>query len=271
LSVAENVAFGLQVRKVGRGDVAVRVQQALEDVRLEHCSAERVDRLSGGQQQRVALARALVVRPGLLLLDEPLSSLDAALRIEARRLLRTIHRTSGASIIYVTHDQAEAMAMSDRIAVFRDGKVQQLGAPHEIYDRPATKFVANFVGRNNVLEVALDGVSAGGRPMIRFRNGTRLTIDPSADTGHVDLSQKTRLAVCVRPESFGIATDVGMFAGVVAGVEYTGPTHICEVNTPLGALHIDVPASSGRPSIGEHLCLSLNPSGIHLIQMEPGR
>ncbi|HEV3059454.1 MAG TPA: ABC transporter ATP-binding protein [Vicinamibacterales bacterium] len=267
LTVAENVAFGLRVRKIGRRDVAARVRQALEDVRLDHCAAERVDRLSGGQQQRVALARALVIRPGLLLLDEPLSNLDATLRQEARSLLRGIHRTSGASVIYVTHDQSEAMVMSDRIAILQRGQVHQVGAPEAIYHRPATKFVADFVGRNNILEAVVCGMQ-DGQAILRFDHGTRMRIDPSRSGPNVDVRPGARLGVCVRPESFQIRNAEGMFAGIVSAVEYTGPLSVCEVNTPLGTLHVDVPSSCRLPSTGERIHLSMDASALHLIQME---
>src|SRR5207247_5011627 len=145
LSVAKNVAFGLEVRRLPSREVKERVDEALEHVQLPSLGGARVDQLSGGQQQRVALARALVIRPKLLLLDEPLSNLDAKLREETRSTLRAIHNSSGVTTIYVTHDQSEAMGMSDRIAVLNAGKIHQVAAPEEIYERPATRFVADFI------------------------------------------------------------------------------------------------------------------------------
>ncbi|HZI51154.1 MAG TPA: ABC transporter ATP-binding protein, partial [Terriglobia bacterium] len=144
LSVAENVAFGLRVRKVTREEAEKRVAAALKDVQLSGLDRERVDRLSGGQQQRVALARALVIRPSLLLLDEPLSNLDAKLREDTRAMLRALRTASSPTTIYVTHDQAEALGMSDRVAVLNQGRIHQVGIPEEIYERPATRFVADF-------------------------------------------------------------------------------------------------------------------------------
>src|SRR4030095_6608242 len=159
LSVAENVGFGLRVRKVTAEEAKKRVAEALNDVQLAGLGGERVDRLSGGQQQRVALARALVIRPSLLLLDEPLSNLDAKLREDTRAMLRALRRSNSPTTVYVTHDQAEAMGMSDRSACLYRGRIHQVGTPEEIYERPATRFVADFIGRNNVLDATVTAVS----------------------------------------------------------------------------------------------------------------
>src|SRR6185295_8467020 len=153
-----NVAFGLEVRKASTPEIRKRTDAALRQVQLDSLGAARVDQLSGGQQQRVALARALVIRPKLLLLDEPLSNLDAKLREETLAALRLLHHSTGVTTIYVTHDQSEAIAMSDRIAVLNRGKIHQIAAPDEIYERPATRFVAGFIGRNNVIDAAVQSV-----------------------------------------------------------------------------------------------------------------
>jgi len=160
LTVAQNVAFGLEVRKVPPAERARRVREALALVRMEHLADRAPNRLSGGQQQRVALARALVVEPAVLLLDEPLSNLDAALRVELRAEIREIQRRTRRTAVYVTHDRAEALALADRIAVLRDGRVEQLGTPEDLYDRPASPFVAGFVGDCN----RLDGEAAAAGP-----------------------------------------------------------------------------------------------------------
>ena len=264
LSVAENVAFGLQIRKIGRRETTDRVRRALDEVKLGECGAERVDRLSGGQQQRVALARALVVGPRLLLLDEPLSNLDAALRQDARALLRRIHERNGATIVYVTHDQAEAMTMSDRIGILRGGRIHQIASPETIYARPATAFVAGFVGRNNVLEAAIARM-AGDRPVVRFADGTEMTVEATGSDAAIRIG--ARVGVCVRPEAFRFGGD-GAFHGIVASTEYAGPTSSCEVTSALGMLHVDLPAGAGRPSRGEHVRLGVHPSALHLIHME---
>ncbi len=161
-TVAQNVAYGLQVRKLPRAEIDVRVRQMLDRVKLAALSQRYPAELSGGQQQRVALARALVVEPQVLLLDEPLSNLDANLREEMRFEIRRLHDETGITMIYVTHDQAEAMVISDRIAVINQGRVEQVGQPHEIYEKPRTRFVASFIGRTNVLQ--LNGKAISIRP-----------------------------------------------------------------------------------------------------------
>jgi putative spermidine/putrescine transport system ATP-binding protein len=167
LTAAENVAFGLEMQRVPRAERDERVKQALELVGLAALAARFPRKMSGGQQQRVALARALVIKPRVLLLDEPLSNLDAKLRDEMQLELRRIQRTVGTTTILVTHDQAEAMALSDRIVVMNAGRVEQIARPHEAYEKPASAFVAGFLGKTNVVRVGGDTVSI--RPeRIRF-------------------------------------------------------------------------------------------------------
>ncbi|MCS6933213.1 MAG: ABC transporter ATP-binding protein [Acetobacteraceae bacterium] len=151
-TVAENVAFGLRMRNVPKADIAARVRQALAMVRLEGLEDRRPAQLSGGQQQRVALARAIVVNPTVLLCDEPLGALDKKLRQAMQFELKELHRRLGLTLVYVTHDQEEALTMSDRIAVMRAGRIAQLGTPREIYDRPTSRFVADFIGDTNILD-----------------------------------------------------------------------------------------------------------------------
>ena len=151
MTVAENVSFGLEMQKVSAAERATRVAETLQLVGLGAFAARFPRQLSGGQQQRVALARALVIRPQILLLDEPLSNLDAKLREEMQIELRQIQRTVGTTTILVTHDQAEAMALSDRIVVMNQGRVEQVGPPHEVYERPASAFVAGFLGKTNLV------------------------------------------------------------------------------------------------------------------------
>jgi putative spermidine/putrescine transport system ATP-binding protein len=156
MTVEENVAYGLKVRKVPKAERLVRARKALADVRLEGFGRRRPSQLSGGQRQRVALARALVGRPRVLLLDEPLGALDLKLREQMQVELKAIQREVGITFVFVTHDQEEALTMSDRVAVFHQGRIEQVGTPAEIYERPATPFVAGFVGTSNLL----DGQSA---------------------------------------------------------------------------------------------------------------
>jgi ABC-type Fe3+/spermidine/putrescine transport system ATPase subunit len=174
LSVRENVAFGLRERRVPRPEIERRVDEALDLVRLDRRGRQRPAELSGGMQQRVALARALVYRPRVVLLDEPLAALDKKLREEMRDELRAIQRSVGITTVFVTHDQTEALGLSDRIAVMSRGRLEQLGAPREIYERPATRFVADFIGASTVLRGrALDGerVAVTGGPPLRVAGG----------------------------------------------------------------------------------------------------
>ena len=166
ITVAENVAFGLEMRKMPKADMAPRIAEALRLVRLDH-SGDRLPRqLSGGQQQRVALARALVFRPDVLLLDEPLSNLDAKLRHEVRVEIRELQRKLGLTTVMVTHDQEEALIMADRLVVMNEGRIRQIGSQQDLYERPADSFVADFVGRSTFIDGRMDGpgrfVSAGG-------------------------------------------------------------------------------------------------------------
>jgi ABC-type Fe3+/spermidine/putrescine transport system ATPase subunit len=151
LSVGENIAFGLKLKKLSRSEIDGKVKQILELVELEGCQNRRTNEMSGGQRQRVALARALVTEPSVLCLDEPLGSLDLKLRIQMQSEIKKIHEKTGNTFVYVTHDQGEAMTMSDRIAVMSNGKIEQLGTPTEVYELPKTKFVAQFVGESNLL------------------------------------------------------------------------------------------------------------------------
>jgi ABC-type Fe3+/spermidine/putrescine transport system ATPase subunit len=264
LTVFRNVAFGLEVRKVPREEVRKRVATALEDVQLVGLEQARVDQLSGGQQQRVALARALVIRPKLLLLDEPLSNLDAKLRDETRAALRALHQSSRVTTVYVTHDQDEAMAMSNRIAVLHLGRVHQIGVPEEIYERPATRFVADFIGRNNVLDALISRISAD-EIVVRFVDGSEITVGQHQRAPGLELKPAARVGVCLRAESLQLTTENGFVSGGVTDVEYSGPFRSCIVKTDLGNLQVEVPSTAARPSPGDRVRLSVNPSAVHLV------
>src|SRR5262245_54510626 len=175
LTVAQNVAFGLEMRKIGAAEMASRIADVLRLVRLEHLSERMPRQLSGGQQQRVALARALVFRPDVLLLDEPLSNLDAKLRQEVRLEIRALQRKLGLTTMLVTHDQEEALSLADRLVVMEHGAIQQVGTQRELYERPANRFVAGFVGRTNFSDGAL--VAAG---KFRSRGGLEIRVNGGA-------------------------------------------------------------------------------------------
>ena len=157
LTVEENVAYGLKARKVPKSEIEPRVEQALELVQIKHLAKRKPNELSGGQQQRVALARAVVIEPSVLLMDEPLSNLDAKLRVQMRTVIKKLQRQLGITTIYVTHDQEEALAISDRIAVMKDGVIMQCGTPTEIYAKPQNPFVAGFIGVSNFLDCEVSG------------------------------------------------------------------------------------------------------------------
>src|SRR5947199_9596174 len=163
LIVAENVVYGLEVRSLNASEKKTRLAEALSIVQMEKFANHMPNQLSGGQQQRVALARALVIQPDLLLLDEPLSNLDAKLRLEMREEIRRIHAQTKITTLYVTHDQKEALSLADRMAVMRDGRIEQIGNPRTVYRSPANRFVADFIGETNWLAAEVQGRFDGGR------------------------------------------------------------------------------------------------------------
>ena len=198
LSVRKNVAFGLSVRRVGKAETARRVDEALRTVELTEHADKLPGQLSGGQQQRVAIARAIVLRPKLVLMDEPLSNLDAKLRVQMRTEIRRIHQTLGLTTVYVTHDQEEALALADRVVVLRSGKVEQIGTPEEVYTYPASTYIAGFMGYRNLLELPVLSVD-DGRVTLGETGGLTLTgIGQEPITGG-------RAVAAVRPEDFRVA------------------------------------------------------------------
>jgi iron(III) transport system ATP-binding protein len=212
MSVFENVAFGLRVAKTGRGEIAERVARVLAAVGLEGLERRHPGQLSGGQQQRVALARSLVVEPAILLLDEPLSNLDAKLRERMRTELKTLQRRMGITFIYVTHDQAEAMALSDRIVVFNKGRVQQVGTPREVYERPANLFVADFMGLVNKLPGVLIERGGGlGRVRVGEQTiGARLSDGLNGGGGAI--------TIAIRPEAITLGnSEPGVETNILKG------------------------------------------------------
>jgi iron(III) transport system ATP-binding protein len=201
LSVKRNIAFGLKNRKYPRDRIESETQKFIELMKIDQYKDRMPDKLSGGQQQRVALARALVIQPDVLLMDEPLSNLDAKLRIEMRFAIKEIQNRVGITTIYVTHDQEEAMAISDRIAVMKDGIIQHVGTPKDIYQRPANLFVSTFIGRTNLLEAQL--VMDGRDVKLRFPEGYEIKLENVRD----DCRKNQRVIASIRPEEFVISTD----------------------------------------------------------------
>jgi spermidine/putrescine transport system ATP-binding protein len=237
MNVAENVAFGLEQRRVPKNEIRSRVAEMLEIVDLSGREKRRPKELSGGQQQRVALARALVNRPSALLLDEPLGALDLKLRQAMQVELKRIQREVGITFVYVTHDQGEALTMSDRIAVMNNGEVEHLGSPREIYERPATKFVAGFIGTSNLLsgqvssadgEIAVIQVDPEQRIMVPLREG--LVISPGTDLELTVRPEKIRLHVSAPSANSGT-----VLRGTVTEVVYLGTFTTYNITTSTGA------------------------------------
>ncbi len=198
MSVFDNVAFGLKVRKKSKAEIKQRVESILESVGLSHHIASRPGQISGGEQQRVALARALVLEPSVLLLDEPLSNLDAKLRIRVREEIRELQRRTGVTMVFVTHDQEEALSLADRIAVMNDGRVEQYDAPDTVYRSPSTLFTARFVGTMNLLSGRLE--ETGDGPILRTVSGAHLPL------GHLEGAIPVGDAVVgVRPEDLRLS------------------------------------------------------------------
>lgn len=195
MTLEENVAFGLEMRRVSRAEIRRRVGEALDLVHLADRAKARPNQLSGGQQQRVALARALVIRPRCLLLDEPLSNLDAKLRLEMRMEIRRICKQAGLTAVYVTHDQKEALSVADRMAVMRDGEVEQIGSPEEVYRRPANRFVAGFIGEGTFVEGRVEGV---GRDGVNVATPLGALCSARAADG---VAAGDRVTLCLRPEA----------------------------------------------------------------------
>jgi spermidine/putrescine transport system ATP-binding protein len=240
-TVHDNVAFGLRMKRLAERDVRSRVADALELVRLPGLAARRITELSGGQQQRVALARALVNRPRVLLLDEPLSALDLKLRLQLQDELKRLQRELGTTFIYVTHDQGEALALSDRLGVMAAGRLEQVGTPMEIYERPATRFVANFIGDANLLDGVVEQVEAGV-VVVRAGDITLRARPLGAETAGA------LVTVCVRPERVRVDETLDLPTVVAMRVEdraFSGSLVKYRLAAPALRLHAAVPYVNG--------------------------
>ncbi len=202
MTVSQNVAYGLRFAGVGRADRGRKVEEMLRAVQLDGYGGRYPGELSGGQQQRVAVARALVVEPEILLLDEPLSNLDASLREEMRFEIRRLHERFSITTLYVTHDQAEAMVISDRVAVLREGRVAQIGTPAEVFERPRTRFVAEFVGKTNLIEMVADGTGWVRRGDLRLRVAAGTPAEPPAAAGTP--ARTGAVVVSIRPHQIAL-------------------------------------------------------------------
>jgi len=263
-SVLANVSYGLAARGMPRADASARSFAMLDRVGLKKFADRAPAALSGGQRQRVAMARALVIEPRLLLLDEPLSALDVKLRVELRAMIRELQREAGITTVFVTHDQEEALAMSDQIAVMDRGRIVQIGAPRDIYARPETAFAADFVGGANL--ITIDSELAPAQDGTR-RLGTPAGVMLTRSSGAVRLG--SQLAVRSEDLSFSVSGSAqeGDLAGVVEHVEFRGGATGYIVNTGAGALRVDVRngLSEHTPRRGEPVVLRM-PRNAHIVQ-----
>lgn len=253
LTVWENVFYPLRVRGMTKAKAEPKVRDVLDLIQLSHLAERFPKQLSGGQQQRVALARALVFSPELLLLDEPLSALDRALRKDLQRELKDLHERVGTTFIYVTHDQEEALSMSDRIAILRDGRIEQLGAPSELYEKPSSIFVANFLGKSNfipVQDLKVEGDNVGyavGQDQFKLSR---------AD---ISIPQADELSLALRPERLTLYTNredapENCLIGKVTKVSYFGQLYEAIVSTESGGdLLVTVDLAHNEPRVGEQV------------------
>jgi spermidine/putrescine transport system ATP-binding protein len=268
LTVFENVAFGLRRRRTEKAEVVRRVGAALELVHLPDFGKRKPDQLSGGQQQRVALARALVCEPTVLLLDEPLGALDLKLRRQLQVELKRVQLEVGITFIYVTHDQEEALALSDRIAVMDHGRVEQLGTPEDLYDQPATRFVAGFIGTTNLLAGTVES-RVPGAVVVRLDGGERCLAAEGMAVG-------TAIDLVIRPEAMSLAAadqppdtagPAPELRGRVLQSAYLGTSVSHQVRTDGGlVLTVVVPRSVERPSPGDRVRVGWDPSEVLVLE-----
>ena len=257
MTVAENVGYGLRVKGIGKAERKARVEEILRRMRLPGLGDRKPSQLSGGQRQRVALARALVNRPLVLLLDEPLGALDLKLRKEMQLFIKRLQHDVGITFIHVTHDQEEAMTMADSIAVMNDGRIEQLGPPAELYERPATPFVAGFLGVSNLLPGVVEGPDA-----VRLADGTLVRAQVKGKSGQV--------AAGVRPEKLSIGRDGGVneLAGKVVESAYIGVATQLVVDTRAGTVQVfaqNIDSGGGVPATGSNVTLSWSPESTFVV------
>ena len=260
MTVFDNVGYGLEARKTPRAEAKTRIMEILEAVQLTELKDRYPRQLSGGQQQRVALARALVIRPSVLLMDEPLSNLDAKLRVTMREEIRRIQKELGITTIYVTHDQEEAMAVSDRIAIFYDGHLQQVDSPKGIYFAPVNRFTAEFMGSCNILELTATGYDAHSGMLAAAVGEDAFVMEAAA------AAPGEKVSMMLRPDWFqetsGEDRPLNQFTGIVRDVMFLGTMLVYQVEALGRTLRVDVPALRGqtfkRP--GDAITLAFAPS-----------
>lgn len=259
LSVRQNVEFGLKQRKMEKEAVASATDKFLKLMQIDQYKDRMPDNLSGGQQQRVALARALVIKPDVLLMDEPLSNLDAKLRLEMREAIRNIQKEVGITTVYVTHDQEEAMAISDKIAVMKDGIIQHIGSPQDIYHRPANVFVATFIGRTNILNAKYRN------KYLEFEDGYKIPYELNTNDAEVKVS--------IRPEEFVMTKHEDGMHGVVVDNIFLGLNTHYHVRLETGQLVevIQVSSLENRIKVGTVVRLSIQTDKINIFDSKGSR
>jgi putative spermidine/putrescine transport system ATP-binding protein len=257
MTVAENIGYGLKIRGVGEAERNARIAELVILTGIEGLERRRIDQLSGGQRQRVALARAVAVRPSVLLLDEPLTALDAALRERLRGELNRLLRALGITTVYVTHDQSEAMVLGDRIVVMRKGAIAQVGTPRDIYFAPASRFVAEFVGAANIVEADYADGS------LRLPGGT---IPIATTPATLDGEANGRVVAMIRPESIKLVPTTGSaLCGLVESVNFVGDKQKATVTGAAGkSLAVDV-SNTVAIKVGDRVGLAIDPGEIRLL------
>lgn len=266
MDVFDNVAYGLKIRKLSPREIKKQVDATLELVGLSDLAHRAPGRLSGGQQQRVALARSLVVEPQVLLLDEPLSNLDALLREQMRVEIRRIQKSLGITAIYVTHDRTEAMSLSDRVIVMRDGRIQQIGTPGDVYERPLSMFVAGFVGKVAFFPAQLEGMEADGRALCTV-GGRRVRAGSAAE----GLGAGARVVLMARPESLRlVGREEAVAMGLVTARVYLGSSVEIYVKTDTGEILVQVDDPTGKviPGEGETVWIGFDEKRVRVLSAE---
>ena len=262
MTAAENIAFPLKERKVSRANVAVRVQKALELVRLGGFGDRSPAQLSGGQQQRIALARSIVYSPQVLLMDEPLGALDKKLRSWLQEEIKRIHHELRTTVLFVTHDQDEALALSDRIALFRDGRIVQVGTPEELWNRPETPFVADFLGESNLI-----------RGILHEHDGFAIAGNRFAVAGREELALGAEHTLLVRPENVAVTPDhesarANKVPGIIGERMFMGSTVHLRIDSALGPLRALTSVSAGTIALatGERVWASWDPADSRVLR-----
>jgi multiple sugar transport system ATP-binding protein len=263
MSVKKNIAFGLRTSKLSKADKEKRIQEVAEILSMVPLLDRKPDALSGGQRQRVAIGRAMVRDPAVFLFDEPLSNLDAQLRTQMRLEIKKLHQRVGNTIVFVTHDQVEAMTMADRIVIMKDGHIQQVGTPAEVYHQPANMFVAQFIGAPSMN--LLNGVLSGDT--VELDTGTCIPLGHKTSGDPAGAAR--RVSVGVRPDDLTLDESNPVISGVITLREPLGPETLIYIDTPSGEV---IAKASGRtpPEVGATITLSAEVSNLHIFDAKSG-